>query len=178
MMNVCFWKPLIVGVSLCFSAAADCQFGFDSATLGVGTSFDDELLVRIGIQRHLDAQWWESEAGHLSAYLDLSLNQWSLDEDEDLRMVAFSPVFSYQFSSQFAGGKPLLEAGIGLSYISKSVFSDRDMGGNIQFEDRLTLGLRYDVGALMLTYLHYSNGGIYSKNAGMNSLLLNFRYFW
>ncbi len=178
MMNVCLCRSLIVGVSFCFSSAVYCQSWFDSVSVGAGTSFDHEFLAHIGIQHNFDKQWWESDSGSLSAYLDLSLNNWSLPGKDDLRIVAISPVFTYQFSTRLFGAKPNLECGIGGSYISEYVFNDRDMGGKFQFEDRIAFGLHYDFGTLMLTYLHYSNGGIYSQNAGMNSVLLKFRYFW
>ncbi|MCG6345526.1 acyloxyacyl hydrolase, partial [Vibrio fluvialis] len=137
MMNVCLCRSLIVGVSFCFSSAVYCQSWFDSVSVGAGTSFDHGFLAHIGIQHNFDKQWWESDAGSLSAYLDLSLNNWSLSGKDDLRIVAISPVFTYQFSTRLFGAKPNLECGIGGSYISEYVFNDRDMGGKFQFEDRL-----------------------------------------
>lgn len=177
-MNILFRNVLIVMVSVLFIPVSHSQNLIDSVSLGAGYSLDDDVLGRIGLQHNLDYRWLESDTGRLTVYWDLSYNRWFLRQDDDFSIVALSPVFSYQFEQALLGAKPVIEVGIGVSYISDRYVNDRDMGGHFQFEDRIAAGLKYDSLYLALMYVHYSNGGLYDENAGYNTVLVNAQYYW
>lgn len=177
-MNILFRNLLIVIMSILFVPASYSQSLVDGVSIGAGYSFDDDLLGRIGLQHDLDYRWLESDSGHLAVYWDASYNRWFLRDDDDFSIIALTPVLYYQFTQPLLGGVPVVEFGIGVSYISDRYVNDRDMGGHFQFEDRIAAGLKYDAVYLALMYVHYSNGGLYDENAGYNTALINVRYSW
>ena len=93
--------------------------------------------------------------------------------------VALSPVVSktfYHINEKY----PLKwEFGIGVSLVNDTRFAGKDIGSHYQFEDRL--GIAVDVGedlqqSIALRYMHYSNGGLNSRNPGVDFLNLSYAY--
>ena len=91
--------------------------------------------------------------------------------------MAISPVLSSQFTT-IAGKYPLKwEAGIGISLVDDTRFAGKDIGSHYQFEDRLGLVMEFGndlKDSVSLRYMHYSNGGLNSKNPGMDFLVLSY----
>ena len=73
--------------------------------------------------------------------------------------------------------QPFIEAGIGLAVFSRNKVEDRNLGSSVNFEDRLGFGIRinqrHTIGAQAL---HYSNAGISSNNAGIESYNIYYRF--
>lgn len=117
--------------------------------------------------------------GTLDVYWEVSLNFWEFSDTNRTETdfaIAISPVFSKQFTTLW--GKPLKwEAGIGISLVDDTEFAGKDMGSHYQFEDRLGLTLVLDEDgkqSASIRYFHYSNGGLNSKNPGLDFLNLSY----
>lgn len=172
-MKSIIYKLLLLFFIYTVSPLVSGQTIISSFSAGVGYSLDEEVLARVGLQHYFDSAWWVSDTGAFSVYLDGSYSHLFLSEENDLTIYALSPVFYYEFNNSIFQAKPRIEFGIGASYISEKEIIDRNMGGHFQFEDRIGAGLKWEQVYLSLLYLHYSNGGIYSENAGYNTLQLN-----
>lgn len=110
---------------------------------------------------------------------EVSLNMWQFykkNHSDNNWAVAFSPVFSKQFSEVF--GKPLKwEAGIGISLVKDTKFAGKDIGSHYQFEDRIGLKILLDDLAkksISVRYIHYSNGGLNDKNPGLDFINISY----
>ena len=118
----------------------------------------------------------------LDIYWEVSMNFWEYGEfnkHETNYVLAFSPVIGQTF--YYVDGKyPLRwEFGIGVSLVEDTRFAGKDIGSHYQFEDRL--GLAIDFGqnsrqSAAIRYMHYSNGGLNSKNPGVDFLNLSYAY--
>ncbi|MCC2616635.1 acyloxyacyl hydrolase [Aestuariibacter halophilus] len=110
--------------------------------------------------------------GDVDIYWEASLNLWEFGDParhESNLVLALSPVISKQFAT-LAGTYPLYwEAGIGVSLVNDTRFAGKDIGSHYQFEDRLGVRLEFSrQHTIAVRYLHYSNGGLNSKNPGMD----------
>jgi hypothetical protein len=110
---------------------------------------------------------------------EFSLNMWQFyknSHSDNNWAVAFSPVFSKQFSEVY--GKPLKwEAGIGISLVKDTKFAGKDIGSHYQFEDRIGLKVLLDKLAkksISVRYIHYSNGGLNDKNPGLDFINISY----
>lgn len=85
--------------------------------------------------------------------------------------VSVSPIFSKPLPS-WSDDYPLsFEFGIGVAYVHNEKFGGVDIGSFYQFEDRLGLlvGLNEEQSSeIALRYIHYSNGGLNTKNPGLD----------
>jgi hypothetical protein len=118
----------------------------------------------------------------LDVYWELSANFWEYGTDnqhETNYVLALSPVFGrvfYLIDDKY----PLRwEFGIGVSLVDDTRFAGKDIGSHYQFEDRL--GLSIDFGDRLqqtasIRYMHYSNGGLNSKNPGMDFLNIAYSF--
>jgi lipid A 3-O-deacylase len=118
----------------------------------------------------------------VEVYWELSVNFWEygIDNDHETNIVfALSPVISKTFY-HVKGQYPLKwEAGIGVSLVEDTRFAGKDIGSHYQFEDRVGLTLAFGTNlqqSTSLRYMHYSNGGLNSKNPGVDFLNLAYAY--
>ncbi len=118
----------------------------------------------------------------VDVYWELSINFWEYGDDnlhQTNYVLALSPVFSKVFY-QVADKYPLRwEFGIGVSLVDDTKFAGKDIGSHYQFEDRLGLSLAFGKNLQQMAsirYMHYSNGGLNSKNPGMDFLNLAYSY--
>lgn len=118
----------------------------------------------------------------LDIYWEVSVNFWEFGESnqhETNYVVAISPVIGKTFY-HLNGKYPVRwEFGIGVSLVEDTRFAGKDIGSHYQFEDRL--GIAMDFGkqnsqSVALRYMHYSNGGLNSKNPGVDFLNLSYAY--
>ena len=116
----------------------------------------------------------------LDVYWEVSANFWEFGENNEHDTnfaLAISPVFSktfYHINDKY----PLKwEFGIGVSLVNDTKFAGKDIGSHYQFEDRLGLSMGFGDSldqSVSVRYMHYSNGGLNSKNPGVD--FLNFSY--
>ena len=113
-----------------------------------------------------------SSQGRLGAnHLELSVG--ALESEDDTRaFIAFGPVW------RFRPAAPLyLDLGFSPTLLSGSTFDGRDLGGNFHFTSSATLGTNFGAlgrYGLALRIQHTSNGGLNSKNPGLDAIALNF----
>lgn len=118
----------------------------------------------------------------LDIYWEVSVNFWEYGDNnkhETNYAVAISPVIGKTFYHVNDKYPLRWEFGIGVSLVHDTRFAGKDIGSHYQFEDRL--GLAMDFGqnmkqSLALRYMHYSNGGLNSKNPGLDFLNLSYAY--
>ena len=119
--------------------------------------------------------------GEASVYIEASTNFWRYGDPAEYQTnvaLAVSPVLKKQFATWY--GKPVFwEFGIGVSMLTERQFAGKDLGSHFQFEDRLGLVIELDQQkrkTLAIRYMHYSNGGLASRNPGMD--FLNVAFSW
>ena len=154
------------------------QIGIDKhsegLTYGYGISKNDVNIIRFGFR--MDTHTLSvDKVGKLAGYIEASVNFW--EGDENMYVLAISPVFAYYFGPKSWGLHPYLEAGIGFSYVSKTEINDRTLTSHFQFEDRLGLGIRTRRVDYNFRYLHYSNANFKVPNEGMDMLVLTVGFF-
>jgi lipid A 3-O-deacylase len=152
---------------------------FDGISLGMGTARGSIEIFHVGFQKQFCQSWFESRAGCLSGYHEMSLN--SLEHrEESIRQIAYSPVFTYSFAGLTEIVSPYIEGGIGISFLSDKMISGRDLSTYFQFEDRIGVGFkigrqhRHD---LNIKYVHYSNASIKQPNDGIDSFMISYSLF-
>ncbi len=96
-----------------------------------------------------------------------------------LNIYSVAPVFRLYFK-RYTYFSPFAEASIGASYLSRTHFSDRNLGIHYSFQDELGIGTTIGKDKrfyVTLSALHYSNGSMASMNAGITvPLVLNVGY--
>lgn len=143
---------------------------------------DDITGVRLAYRPYIYALSDVPLFDTLDIYWEVSANFWEYGEQNHHTTnlaVALSPVVSKTFH-HINGKYPLKwEFGIGVSLVNDTKFAGKDIGSHYQFEDRL--GLAIDVGkdlkqSIALRYMHYSNGGLNSRNPGVDFLNISYAY--
>jgi hypothetical protein len=118
----------------------------------------------------------------LEVYWEASINLWEYGEQNERDTnfaLALSPVVKktfYHIDNKY----PLKwEFGIGVSLVNDTQFAGKDIGSHYQFEDRIGLSADFGQGlrqTVAIRYMHYSNGGLNSKNPGLDFLNLSYAY--
>ncbi|MEO9946582.1 MAG: acyloxyacyl hydrolase [Paraglaciecola sp.] len=141
---------------------------------------DDITGVRLAYRPYIyqlnDVPFFDS----LDIYWEVSANFWEYGQDNNHEtnfVLALSPVVGKTFY-HIQDKYPLKwEFGIGVSLVNDTRFAGKNIGSHYQFEDRLGLVTDFGEGlrqSLSLRYMHYSNGGLNTRNPGVD--FLNFSY--
>jgi lipid A 3-O-deacylase len=147
-------------------------------SLGIGKSRDSINIYRLGFQKEFGQNWFESRAGHMLGYHEVSVGCWEY-ERESIQQVAYSPVFGYSFTGLGSSVMPYLEAGIGIGFLSEETIRGRNLSSHFQFEDRGGIGVkigkqkRHD---LSFRYMHYSNAGLWQPNDGIDIFIFSYTF--
>ncbi len=187
-------------VLLCLTSTP--ALALDGVSLGVGSGETDLYAYRVAVQWPWQRRWLESGGWFVGGYWELSLSYWENDQapsiftpersrgGNEVLIGAISPVFRWQRAEPFGNGLlPFLEVAVGFSLFSddritrdrNGVSNPLDLGGHFQFEDRLGVGVRFGRGQrweLSYRRLHYSNGGIWERNDGINLNQVNLGYWF
>lgn len=156
----------LIGLMLFCSTAVAEQSGW-GLSFGYGEADPSIDIYRVGLKKDFWTEWFESKAGYLSGYFELSYNHWE-HEDQEISGVALSPVFAYYFGDKDNTIKPYIEGGIGVTYIDDYFIANANLSTNFQFEDRIGVGVRIGFVDLNFRYMHYSNGSIKQPNHGLD----------
>jgi lipid A 3-O-deacylase len=162
-----------------------------SSTYATGIQFGLTLPVIVkgkdpkGVHGYHAVAWYQPESliwPSLEVYFRLGYGHWwahGAETNRSLNIFAVAPVVRYFFTKS-TYIDPYAEASIGLSYLSRTHFDDRNLGMHFAFQDELGLGAvlgkekRLTIG---LSALHYSNGSLCAMNAGITMpLMLNVGY--
>ena len=146
-------------------------------SVALGHSADSTMTYRVGLQFPWQQSWFDSDIGRLSGYWTLGYTYWESDNTVNTHSLSASPVLTYEFGSANAVVQPFVEAGIGLAAFSRNKLEDRELGSSVNFEDRFGFGIRfYQRHTIGIQALHYSNAGISSNNAGIESYNAYYRF--
>nr|WP_321398510.1 acyloxyacyl hydrolase [uncultured Desulfobacter sp.] len=168
LLLVCFiWS---VSTITCAVAQGILDTGGWGISLGYGESSDDIDIYRAGLLKQWGVTWFDSNAGHVDGYFELSYNRWEHGGDE-VNAVALSPVFQYVFHVKSDFWYPYIEGGIGVAYLDDYTINNRDLSSNLVFEDRIGAGVRIKNLDLSFRYMHYSNAGFEEPNDGIDILI-------
>ncbi len=178
-MSVSFVFParMIAGLLCCCLVLPSASVHATDLSLALGHSADNTITYRTAIQFPWQQRWFDSDAGRLSGYWVVGYTYWESDNAANTHSLSASPVFTWEFGSANSVVQPFVEAGIGLAVFSRNKVENRELGSSVNFEDRLGLGIRinqrHTIGAQAL---HYSNAGISSHNAGIESYNIYYRF--
>jgi len=119
---------------------------------------------------------------HWHIFFDASLGHWWVSNGtphHSLNIFSIAPVFRYFFKSH-PSFIPFIDLSIGAAYLSKTRFSNLNLGMHFSFQDMVGLGLALGQNKNLLVSLsaiHYSNASLCSSNSGITApLLLNISY--
>jgi lipid A 3-O-deacylase len=163
---------ILGGLALLVSSASTAT----DISVALGHSADNTMTYRVGLQFPWQQSWFDSDIGRLSGYWTLGYTYWESDNTVNTHSLSASPVLTYEFGSANAVVQPFV-AGIGLAAFSRNKLEDRDLGSSVNFEDRFGVGIRfYQRHTIGIQALHYSNAGISSNNAGIESYNAYYRF--
>lgn len=134
------------------------------------------LAYRPHYSRLTEIEW----LGEVDLYWELSVNLWEFgaeNQHETNYAFALSPVISSQFATLYDKYPIKWEFGIGISLVYDTRFAGKDIGSHYQFEDRLGLIMEFGKNleqSFAIRYMHYSNGGLNTKNPGLDFLNLSY----
>lgn len=157
---------IFLGLMLFYNTASAGSDGF-GLSFGYGEGKEDIDIYRFGIKKDYSSRWFESGAGYLSGYFELSYNRWEHGGD-DINGLAFSPVFAYYFGKDADLVRPYIAGGIGVALIDDYRIHNRNLSTHYQFENRIGLGTRIGIFDMNVSYFHYSNAGLKSPNDGID----------
>jgi hypothetical protein len=182
-LHVTFLTFLLIASSAFSASSTAKDKAYSSAVaLDLLIGSDDITGVRLAyrpyVYRLTDVPFFDE----LDIYWEASVNFWEFGENnqhETNFVLALSPVVSKTFYHVNNRNPLKWEFGIGVSLVNDTQFAGKDIGSHYQFEDRL--GLTLDFGkrlnqSVSLRYMHYSNGGLNSKNPGVDFLNLSYAY--
>lgn len=164
---------LLGGIALFLSTASSAA----DISLALGHSGDNTMTYRAGIQFPWQQSWFDSDSGRLGGYWTVGYTYWDSKDKVNTHSLSASPVLTWEFGARGAEIQPFIEAGIGLAAFSRNKIEDRKLGSSVNFEDRFGFGVRlYQRHTIGAQALHYSNAGISSHNAGIESYNLYYRF--
>ncbi|MBN2721592.1 MAG: acyloxyacyl hydrolase [Campylobacterales bacterium] len=173
-------KKWVLILSLCcftVNGMAEDKRLIDEVTLGIGESKDNIGIYRLGARKNFDKTFFDTDYGRLSGYYEASLNYWEKGGDH-IYGIALSPVFVYYFGNKSNSIHPYIEGGIGVACLSDTKIQNRDMSSNLNFEDRVGVGIRMESFDFNARYLHYSNAEIVQPNDGIDIFIFTISYIF
>ncbi|WP_086933216.1 acyloxyacyl hydrolase [Agarilytica rhodophyticola] len=118
--------------------------------------------------------------GKASIYWEGSISFWEYGAENSHQTnfaLSLSPVIVKRLSREGVRHPIFIEGGIGASLVHDRKFAGKDIGSHYQFEDRLGVIIGLDKERsreLSIRYMHYSNGGLDSKNPGLDFLSVSY----
>jgi len=140
-----------------------------------GDSADDINIYRVSLKKDLNKYFFKKRYKYLPTYYESSLSYWNMKRNSHLYNLSFTPMFRYTFAKQY-DYNPFIEAGIGLSYLSKNRLGTENFGTLFQFEDVIGIGLKIQDFTVSYRFIHYSNAGITEHNSGANVNFISISY--
>lgn len=120
------------------------------------------------------AYTWQPDSwnwGNFSLLMNFSYGHWTTSgytQYQSINTYGIAPVLRWYFL-QSPSVTPFLQGSVGAAYLSNTYFGDRNLGSSVLFQDQLGVGLAFGQAKNFYTtlqFLHYSNAGLASSNAG------------
>jgi len=119
----------------------------------------------------------ELDFQHIRIYFNAAVGHWWITHtthNKSLNIYSVSPILRYYFRDH-ASISPFINAGIGLSYLTRTHIDSQNLGMHFAFQDQLGLGASFGKNqqlSVILSALHYSNGSLCRMNAGITVPLM------
>lgn len=171
-----------------------CVFFISTANARVGVSLAsgygvaDIVPIRVGLLKSWDKYWWQDSPWKVTGYFEGSYYYLpgnagpEPDSNDKLSAYALAIVGKMIRQEPWVGSvHPFADLGFGASYLTRKEIGGRELGIHFQFEDRLSLGLKFGGrGQYEFGYraLHFSNAYLGPKNHGINLHMLFVNYWF
>ncbi len=166
-------RSWIIGIAVCCLVST-----VFASTPRVGVSLSVPLVTKDPEYLHgyQLTTWYHPKSltwQHLRLYLDASIGHWwvtNTNHNHSLNIYSVSPVLRYYFFPKKYYFSPFFNLGIGLAYLSRTRLDDRRLGMHFAFQDQIGFGASFGKNqqlSFILSALHYSNGSLCAKNAGI-----------
>lgn len=178
-MHIRSW--MIAGL-LCIPAPV-----FASPTPDFGASLSVPLITKDPeyLRGYRAAAWYQPKSliwKHVHIYFEASFGHWWVTNStpfKSLNIYAVSPILRY-YITQNRYVSPFINLSIGLSYLTQTHIDNQNLGMHFAFQDQVGFGASFGAKkqfSISLSALHYSNGSLSKKNAGITvPLMLNAEY--
>ena len=156
---------------------------FASSYSRLGTSLSIPIITKDPEYLHgyRAAVWYQPESliwKRVHIYFDASFGRWwvtNTNQYQSLNIYSLSPILRYYFTEHY-----FLNASIGLAYLTRTRIDHQNLGMHFAFQDQLGVGVSLGNKkqfSLSLSAMHYSNGSLCKKNAGITiPLVVNVEY--
>lgn len=153
----------------------------DAVSLDVATGTRTQM-VRVGVQKDWNVDWFSSNGTHLNGYWDASVGAWRANHyqnragaTQNLADVGIDPVFRFERTDKKGF---YAEGGIGFHYLSKLYDNDDyRLSTHFQFGDHIGVGYVFDNKWEVAAKIeHFSNGGYKKPNTGVNFAVVKLAY--
>ncbi len=128
------------------------------------------VLLRYRVNNRSASSWIPSS---------LDLTTGTLERGSDAgSFVSFGPSYRYDVSKSEAG-RWFVDFGVHPTYVAKSTYGGRSLGGNFHFTSYLGLGAylgRQKKTSVLIRYQHTSNAGMNTPNPGLDMMGLTISY--
>lgn len=156
----------------------------DGVDVQLGGGDESTTVVRASARWNWDKRWFTEGDWYVGGYWELGAGYWDGDSGKyrngDISHIGITPVFRLIKKEKLANGsKPFFEGAIGLHVMSDDKIGDNDLGGDFTFADHIAAGLQFGdrlEHEVSLRLEHFSNGGLYDDNDGMNFATLRYGY--
>lgn len=142
-----------------------------SSRVGLAASFgvskDDINIYRLAVNTPVKSNWLKRISPNLELKAELAYTLWD-DHSQKVHGIAIAPVFYYVFKGLHPRIHPYIEGGIGGAWIDDYTINCRNLSTNLQFEDRVGVGIRYGALDVNFRYMHYSNASLKTPNHGID----------
>jgi len=121
------------------------------------------------------AAWYQPKSlmwEHARIYFDAAFGRWwvtNTNAYSSLTIYSVSPIFRYYFTTH-SNFSPFINLSIGLAYLTRTHFDKYNLGMHFSFQDQAGIGATLGKNqkfSIILSALHYSNGSLCSRNAGI-----------
>lgn len=186
-------KAKLFSVVLCCLIVGTSAQAFGRAGLSVAGGYNESEEIsffRGAIKLAPGWTWFEGNIWQVGLHFDLGFILMNNESDvvntngaaDDLQAISLTPVFRLQRVPYENTVAPFIEGAVGVSLFSEDTLqSDQpiglNFGGAFQFEDILSLGVRFgrqQQFELSANYFHYSNLGFYDENDGIDIFSVTF----
>lgn len=122
-------------------------------------------------------RWWSHQSqswGRLDLNAELGITYWHSPnkQPDSMWQASATPMLRWWPNDFF-----YVEAGVGLTAVSRTTFADRRLGSSFQFGDHIGVGtVLGDAHRIGLRYSHFSNAGLKEPNDGLDVVQLTYTY--
>jgi len=173
-------KKIICSISACvfFSFFSMNLYALDGVRIAAGSGDHSSDGYEIALLDDFDKTWFDSR---VRGQWQLTLSNWDFDDgaDDDLQVVSIGSVFIYDFKQRSNGLQPYIDYSLGLAYVSETKVGGDDLGIHFQFDNRISLGVRFGSDQrhdLSVSFRHISNASLGSDNDGFDAVMSAYTY--